>query len=77
MNGMRTARIDVIPLPDGLFRARCGEMGLLAEASTPQEAEAILRRLMEERVELAGTAASPSVVAGDPDVLPGADQDEI
>lgn len=72
----RTANIEMIALPEGLFRARCGELGLVAEASTPAEAEAILRRLMEERVELAGTAVTPTVVAGDPDLVPGSDLDD-
>ncbi len=72
----RTAHIEVIALPEGLFRAQCGELGLVAEASNPAEAEAIVRRLMEERIEMTGSTGSPAVVAADPDLVPGSDLDE-
>lgn len=70
---MHHAMIEVNPQTEGLFRATCHEApGVWADGASPEEAEEMLLRLLEIRVDLAGPVRSPRTIAADPDLVPGA-----
>lgn len=63
---MTTAtHIETIQTEEGLYRATCPELGLIAIGSTVAEAEALVLRLINERTEQLGSP--PKVVHSEHD----------
>ncbi|MCB8932246.1 MAG: hypothetical protein M9921_08275 [Fimbriimonadaceae bacterium] len=68
------SHLEILERADGVFLARCPELGLNAEGATAQEAESALLRLLDERTEQLGGMASPPALESEPDALPDADE---
>ena len=61
------AHIEIFEKEDGVYWARCSELGLSAEGASMQEAEAAVLRLIEERTDQLGTGASPPAIESERD----------
>jgi hypothetical protein len=61
------AKIRIVSVQDGLFRAECEALGLFAEGSTMAEAESALFRLIDERIEQVGKLGIPQAVESERD----------
>lgn len=61
------AKIQILAVEEGLFRAHCAELGLEADGSTMAEAEGALLRLIDERVEQVGKFGAPPVIEAERD----------
>lgn len=64
------SHIEILEQADGVYLARCPELGLSADGATAVEAEAALLRLLDERTEQLGGVSAPVAIESEPDALP-------
>lgn len=62
MKANTVAHIEISEIRDGLFHARCPELGITATGQTMPEAESALMRMLDERTEQLGGHRAPPVL---------------